>query len=349
MDYCTRMIRYLFIKDFAKPDTQIKKFKIRPLFVGKFVHNTIIDCISRLNQPNFNSFFFTHRVLQSLLLFVATLTFCFSQEVKHVVVKLDGSTVVGLVDSMDIESVFITVENDSSQETIALNNVYYIYNSYGKLYYTSPSYEDRINLIEERSGFLVKTSGDTIQYTRIEIDRRMDKPYIYLSSADEELAYKISLFDIYLIRTDASYMEHSVRRGFITGTCLVLTGLALQTLSNYGDKSGNLPKDASLFQKVKTMGGALGTSVMNFIPGVSSAGQQYQSLTVILPVSTIGWMVYDFIYDKRTHYFRPMTREEIFPHSMYWFNPKRIIKNKVGKTIQPLLDKSSSLLDKLPF
>ncbi len=58
------------IEGFAKPDTQIKKFKICLLFVGKFVHNTIIDCISRLNQTNFNSCFFTHRVLQSLLIVI---------------------------------------------------------------------------------------------------------------------------------------------------------------------------------------------------------------------------------------------------------------------------------------
>ena len=43
------------------------------LFVGKFVHNTIIDCITRLNQTNINSFFFTHRVLQSLLVIQQTI------------------------------------------------------------------------------------------------------------------------------------------------------------------------------------------------------------------------------------------------------------------------------------
>lgn len=249
---------------------------------------------------------------------------------------------VGLVDSMNTDSVFITTEEDSARSTSALKNVYYIYNSFGKLYYISPSYEDRINLIEERSGFLITIIGDTLHYTHIEIDRRMDQPYVYLSSTDDGLAYKVSLFDIHLIRTDASYMEHSVRRGFITGTCLVLTGLALQTLSNYGDRRDNLPKDASLFQKTKTMGGALGISVKNFIPGVSSAGRQFQSLTVIFPVSTIGWMVYDYIYDKRTHYLRPLVREERFPHSMYWFNPKRIVKNKVKSV-------TSSILKKLPF
>ena len=281
-------------------------------------------------------------MMRYLYLFIATLTFCFPQDVKHIIVNLDGSSVVGLVDSMNTDSVFITPEDDSAHLTIGLNNVYYIYNSFGKLYYISPSYEDRINLIEERSGYLITTIGDTLYYAYIEIDRRMDQPYIYLSSAEEELGQKVSLFDIHLIRSDASYMEHSVRRGFITGTCLVMTGLALQTLSNYGDRRDKLPDDASLFQKSKTMGSALGTSVKNFIPGLSSAGNQFQTLTIIFPVSSIGWMVYDYIFDKRTHYFRSMVREEKFPHSMYWFNPKRIIKNKV-KSIK------ERIMEKLPF
>ncbi|MFQ6678576.1 MAG: hypothetical protein ACE5D0_09700 [Fidelibacterota bacterium] len=287
-------------------------------------------------------------MMRYLFLFM-TITMCFSQEVKHIIVKLDGSTSVGLLDSMTTDTVFITTEMDSSQSTIPLKNVYYIYNTFGKLYYISTHYEDRIDLIEERSGFIVKINSDTLYYSSIEIDRRMDQPYIYLSSPDEELALKVSLFDIHLIRINTSYMEHSVRRGAITGTCLMLTGMALQTLFNYGDRRDKLPNNASLFQKAKTMGGAAGASIMNFIPGASSAGNQYQSVTIILPLSTIGWMIYDYIYDKRTHYFRPMLRDEQFPHSMFWFNPKRIIKNKVGKTIQKVRNVIQPLTEKWPF
>ena len=253
--------------------------------------------------------------------------------------NLDGTSAVGLIDSMNTESVFITAESAAEQTIYPLKDIYYIYNSFGKLYYISPNYKDRLNLIEERSGFLVTIVGDTINYTSIEIERRMDEPYVYLTTVEDDLAHKLSLFDIHLIRIDASYMEHSVRRGCITGACLMLTGLAMQTLSYYGDRRKNLPDDASLFQKSKIMGGALGTSIMNFIPGLSSAGQQYQSVTVILPLSTIGWMAYDLYFDKRTHYFRPLIREDNFPHSMYWFNPWRIAKDKVKTTLQPLLDK----------
>jgi len=279
------------------------------------------------------------RMMRYLFLFLATLTFCYPQTVEHITIKLDGSTVVGLVDSMNTDSVYITTVEDSTLSTIPLKKVYYIYNTFGKVFYISPSYEDRINLIEERSGYLITTMGDTIYYTNIEIDRRMDQPYIYLSYFDEELAHKVSLFDIHLIRTDASYMEHSVRRGCITGVCLVMTGLALQTLSSYGDKKENLADDATIVDKAKTMGNALGASAKNFIPGAESPGNQYQSVTVIFPISTIGWMVYDYLFDKRTHYFRPLVRDETFPHSMYWFNPKRIIKKKVKSVTTPIFNK----------
>ena len=48
-------------ESFDKPNAQIKNPKILLIFVEKFVHNTVINCIFRLNQKNFNSFFFTHR------------------------------------------------------------------------------------------------------------------------------------------------------------------------------------------------------------------------------------------------------------------------------------------------
>jgi hypothetical protein len=289
-------------------------------------------------------------MMHNFLSFFIFISISFCQEIiKHIVINLDGTSIVGLVDSMNTESVFITPENDDKQTSLNLNDVYYIYNSFGKLYYISPNYEDRLNLIEERSGFLITTSGDTLDYTTIEIDRRMDEPYVYLASEDNELAHKISLFDVHLIRIDASYMEHSVRRGCITGICLVLTGLTLQSFSYYGDRSENLSEDASLFQKAKTMGGALGTSIMNFIPGLSSAGQQYQSVTIFFPVSSIGWMIYDYYFDKRTHYIRPLIREDQFPHSMYWFNPGRIVKNRIKEKLDPITKKLKPILDKLPF
>jgi hypothetical protein len=50
-------------------------------------------------------------------------------------------------------------------------------------------------------------------------------------------------------------------------------------------------------------------------------------------------MVYDYMYDKRTHYFRPLIREDSFPHSMYWFNPVRIVKNKINETMEPVVAK----------
>ncbi|MCH7612355.1 MAG: hypothetical protein IIB45_03245 [Candidatus Marinimicrobia bacterium] len=56
------------MEGFAKPIAQIKKSKIRLLFVRKLVHSPAIDYVSRLNQTNFTSFFFTHQVLQSPLM-----------------------------------------------------------------------------------------------------------------------------------------------------------------------------------------------------------------------------------------------------------------------------------------
>ncbi|MCH7764791.1 MAG: beta-N-acetylglucosaminidase domain-containing protein [Candidatus Marinimicrobia bacterium] len=61
--YCGRMEDYdvpgnAYLEPFAKPIAQIKKFKIRMLFVRKLINSYAINCISCLNQTNFNSFIF---------------------------------------------------------------------------------------------------------------------------------------------------------------------------------------------------------------------------------------------------------------------------------------------------
>jgi hypothetical protein len=72
----------LVMEPFDKPIAQIKKFKIPLLYVGKFVHSVAINRFSRLpachnhnkkngagrNQVNFNSFFFTHKIYQRVLM-----------------------------------------------------------------------------------------------------------------------------------------------------------------------------------------------------------------------------------------------------------------------------------------
>jgi aminopeptidase N len=68
----------LIIEPFKKPIAQIKKFNISLLFVGKFGHSVAINCISRLNQENFNSFFFTHKVYQRVLILFLISLFSFN-------------------------------------------------------------------------------------------------------------------------------------------------------------------------------------------------------------------------------------------------------------------------------
>lgn len=249
---------------------------------------------------------------------------------QHIVIKLDGQSEVGLIDSMNLEHVYINSGTD--QHKIVLKEVYYIYNTEGKLFYISPSYRDRLDLIEERSGYVITIQNDTLLYQFIEVDRIMDSPYVYLYDTEKNLTHKIRLFDLHLIKTDGSYMEHSVRRGTITATSIVLTGMLFQTFSYYSDRSDQLSSDATLLNKAFAFGGAIGTMINNFIP----QGQQYESLIVFYPLASMGWMTYDYIFDKRTHFFRTFARDEKFPRTMYWFNPRRIIREKTDQALIPV-------------
>jgi hypothetical protein len=52
---------------FDKSIAQIKKGKIHLLFVKKLAYSSAIGYVSRLNQENFISFFFIHKVYQRVL------------------------------------------------------------------------------------------------------------------------------------------------------------------------------------------------------------------------------------------------------------------------------------------
>ena len=58
------------IEPFEKPVAQIKKFKIRfaSWRIGKLAHSPAIGYVFRLNQTNFKSFFFTHKIYQRVLI-----------------------------------------------------------------------------------------------------------------------------------------------------------------------------------------------------------------------------------------------------------------------------------------
>ena len=121
-----------------------------------------------------------------------------------------------------------------------------------------------------------------------------------------------------------------MRNGFYTSVGSFTLATLFQIYSEY-NKSG-------LFSRAAWIG------VKKILPGftpLKETGTQYHSLTFVTPVATIAWMVFDIIFDRRTHYFRPLEREKKYPRSMYKFSIRVIINRQIEKIQQRRKEKQA--------
>ena len=217
---------------------------------------------------------------------------CFSSEVQHVIVFNDGSSIVSLIDSMDLETIHFRDNDSGEQYSKEMKDIYYIYSDFNKAFYFSPSIYDRLEYTEERGGWLVTVQEDTLKYDQISFNRNLKDPLVllYLSNGGFKT---VPLLDVHAIRVDATAIEHSVKKGARASGAAFLVAAFFQLKNSFSNYSKFVPKPLS---KVN--------------------GEQFQSITFLIPLTTVGWMAYDIYFDKRTSYFRPLEREDRFPRTM---------------------------------
>ena len=251
--------------------------------------------------------------------------------VKNVVVFLDGSTAITLVDSIEFDSLKYIDRDSGDTLRIAKKEAYFVYNDFGRMFYYSPSSYMRMEFLEEYGGFVRLVNGDTIYYNQILFDKKMIRPLVALYQEGDNLPFiKIPFQDIHFVRADGSVLRKSVRNGFYTSVGSFTLATLFQIYSEY-NKSG-------LFSRAAWIG------VKKILPGftpLKETGTQYHSLTFVTPVATIAWMVFDIIFDRRTQYFRPLEREKKYPRSMYKFSIRVIINRQIEKIQQRRKEKQA--------
>ncbi len=249
-------------------------------------------------------------------------------DVSHVIVFTDGSTQVSLIDSITTDSLFYQNYDTQDYQTISLKNVYFIYNDFQRLFYTSPSFHRRLDLLEERGGHLVTNLRDTLYYNRIRFDRQMIRPVAYLYTETDSLI-SVEFLSIHHIRSDLSIMETSVRKGFYSSLGVFATATLFDILTGWIDATKNAPllsMDSFLHLAATTKNEGLDIAP-KFTPiSIDKTGTQYSSMNLLIPLSTMGWMAYDLYFDRRTHYFVPEKRTEQFPRSMNHFTLRNWVK-----------------------
>jgi len=149
-----------------------------------------------------------------------------SINIRHILVDLNGNANTIIVDSIVSDSVYYTDFDNLKKHVIDLDKIYFIYNDYGIFIHQSRSMKDRMKKLQDRDGFMVFHSGDTLQFDNIFFDSVKNNPEVgTFHKADTTAAPRYhALMDIYYVKTGKSFLDNSVRKGFYLGLISVLSG-----------------------------------------------------------------------------------------------------------------------------
>ncbi len=268
-------------------------------------------------------------------------------EVDDIIIFTDGNAVTGRILSVNPDSLFYRNSPDESLTGIDLDQIYYAYNDFGKIFHYSRSLLDRIDYLEKYSGTLVTVGGDTIEYHRVNFDRRMVMPMVYLTVYDSLEFQPVPLLEIDHLRMSRERFDVSVKHGCQCGVVLLLAMSGMKTLKYFKNEypGGGLFGEPGF----NAMGEAVVQSLNDYLPeadflGTKETGSMFRTSTLILPVLTMGWIGYDWYFDKRTVYINPGTINKPFPREMFLFSPVEWSDRKFRKIWEPL---SRKALDKI--
>ena len=149
-----------------------------------------------------------------------------SINIRHVMVELSGNANTVIVDSIVIDTVYYTDALDLTKSSSLMDNIYCIYNDYGIFIHQSRSMKDRMKELQNRDGFMVFHSGDTLQFDNIFFEPVKNNPEVgTFHKTDTTAAPRYhALKDIYYVETGKSFLENSVRKGFYLGLISLLSG-----------------------------------------------------------------------------------------------------------------------------
>ncbi len=262
-----------------------------------------------------------------------------ASDVNDIIVRTDGNAIICYVTSIGHDSLTYRQEKIKFESVLPLDEVYYVYNDFGKILYYSRSLHERLNHIEQYSGLLLTTAGDSIAYKEIYFDGRMTKPRAYLTIDDTSQAVPVPFLDISSVRMSAEHFKVSVRRGCLSGATLLVGFAGLKTFGYFTDEYNG----EGLFTgaSVKALLAGATSSVNDFLPasaalGTDATGTGYRLATSIFPLFTVGWIGYDWYFDKRTIYINPISTESPFPQDMFLFSAKEWGYKKYRKIWTPV-------------
>ena len=221
--------------------------------------------------------------LKLFLFFVFMCSGVQSYQLQHRIVFFEGSqTDPCRVDSIGVDSVRYQLRGVDILFTIPMDSVLYIHNGEGKIFYVSEKLNTFILANVGKSGEVTLTNSKVVSFDNMEEELRMYRNKLYFTLKRSTERIPISIFNIHKLEMDFSpTAEFSVRRGFYAG----LGGSVFYYLTRF--------KSTKQF--------------LDFNLVYNRAFDLYPKAVTVLPLSTIGWLVYDFFFGERELVINPLT------------------------------------------
>jgi hypothetical protein len=239
--------------------------------------------------------------------------------IRHILVQLDGTANTVIVDSIIQDTVYFIHANSLDHDTLELDQVYLIYNHFGKMIHHSRSLRNRMSDLQRRDGYILFHNGDSLEYNNIYFAPGAEVATFH--EIDSTMISKYhSLYDIYKIRSGPSYLGHSVRKGFTTGLITIGTIMGIQMIQS------------------KSFGPILKLYSPDFSPIRKETGQYYYPMITSLSFFAIGRIAYDLYKDRRTNYILPVHENDPFPKNMFVFSFSEWIWKKSQPIVRPIMN-----------
>ena len=108
-------------------------------------------------------------------------------DVNHMIVKYKGETIECIIDSMGYEYLYFTMKDSVELDSMKIKDAYYIYTDLNKVFHYSWSFNENIQRMENRTGILYTTHGDTLSFIDIKFYKDMLTPEIYIKKTQKTL------------------------------------------------------------------------------------------------------------------------------------------------------------------
>lgn len=276
--------------------------------------------------------------------------FCFAEEVRDVVIFTSGESQVGRVISMTDDRLVFTDTQRLDTAYYDMDQVYFIYNDFGRLLHYSRSLKQRLNIIEQYPGRMVTLAGDTVDYQTIYFDRRMLNPLVYTSSGDTAETREFPFLEISNVRMSSDRYDVSVKKGCLTG-CSTILGLGGFNVIRYffqEYQGGGIMGSAGF----NALSKAAWHSAQDLLPempeaGINETGTLFKLGMYLVPLYTTSWIGYDWYFDKRTTYINPGLENREFPRDMFLFSLAEWQKKQIRRIWNPLSLKTLTVIAKI--